>query len=67
MVGKEAKQLFDDANRLLQEIIDGKLLSAKAVVGFYPANSADDDVLLHDFEERCSGNSLRTAWVAPAY
>ncbi len=51
VVGKEAKQLFDDANKLLQEIIDGKLLKAKAVVGFYPANSADDDVLLHDFEE----------------
>ncbi|AKD53953.1 methionine synthase [Spirosoma radiotolerans] len=51
IVGKEAKQLFDDANQLLQEIIDKKLLKAKAVVGFYPANSADDDVLLHDFEE----------------
>ncbi|GAB3993504.1 methionine synthase [Spirosoma daeguense] len=51
-VGKEAQQLFDDANKLLQEIIDGKLLKAKAVVGFFPANSADDDVLLHDFEEQ---------------
>ncbi|GAB3023584.1 methionine synthase [Spirosoma pulveris] len=51
VVGKEAKQLFDDANRLLQEIVDKKLLKAKAVVGFFPANSADDDVLLHDFEE----------------
>ncbi|RIV27836.1 methionine synthase [Fibrisoma montanum] len=50
-VGAEAKKLFDDANGLLQEIIDQKLLTAKAVVGFYPANSADDDVLLHDFEE----------------
>ena len=52
VVGKEARQLFDDANRLLKEIIDKKLLKAKAVVGFYPANSADDDVLLHDFEEQ---------------
>jgi 5-methyltetrahydrofolate--homocysteine methyltransferase len=51
IVGSEAKKLFDDANQLLQEIIDNKLLKAKAVVGFYPANSADDDVLLHDFEE----------------
>ncbi|QJW91077.1 methionine synthase [Spirosoma taeanense] len=50
-VGSEARKLFDDANRLLQEIIDKKLLKAKAVVGFYPANSADDDVLLHEFEE----------------
>ncbi|MCK8493090.1 methionine synthase [Spirosoma sp. RP8] len=51
VVGKEARQLYDDANTLLQEIIDKKLLKAKAVVGFFPANSADDDVLLHDFEE----------------
>lgn len=51
VVGQEAKRLFDDANQLLKEIVDKKLLKAKAVVGFYPANSADDDVLLHDFEE----------------
>lgn len=51
-VGKEARQLFNDANKLLQEVIDKKLLKAKAVVGFFPANSADDDVLLHDFEEQ---------------
>jgi 5-methyltetrahydrofolate--homocysteine methyltransferase len=51
VVGQEARKLFDDANQLLQEIIANKLLKAKAVVGFFPANSADDDVLLHDFEE----------------
>ncbi len=51
IVGSEANKLFDDANRLLQEVIDKKLLTAKAVVGFFPANSTDDDVLLHDFEE----------------
>ncbi|WP_266368044.1 methionine synthase [Tellurirhabdus rosea] len=49
-VGDEAKKLFDDAQKLLQEIIDNKLLKAKAVVGFFPANSTDDDVLLHEFE-----------------
>jgi 5-methyltetrahydrofolate--homocysteine methyltransferase len=52
VVGSEAKKLFDDAKTLLQEIIDKKLLRANAVVGFYPANSADDDVLLHDYEEQ---------------
>jgi 5-methyltetrahydrofolate--homocysteine methyltransferase len=51
-VGSEARQLFADAKKLLQEIIDKKLLTAKAVVGFYPANSADDDVLLHNYEEQ---------------
>ncbi|WP_461141543.1 methionine synthase [Spirosoma pomorum] len=52
VVGQEAKQLFDDANQLLKEVVDKKLLKAKAVVGFYPANSIDDDVLLHEYEEQ---------------
>ena len=52
VVGSEARQLFNDAKALLQDIIDNKLLTAKGVIGFYPANSADDDVLLHDNEEQ---------------
>jgi 5-methyltetrahydrofolate--homocysteine methyltransferase len=52
VVGQEAKQLFEDANQLLKEVVDKKLLKAKAVVGFYPANSIDDDVLLHEYEEQ---------------
>ena len=51
VVGVEAKKLFDDAIVLLQEIIDNKLLTARAVVGFYPANAVGDDIILHDFEE----------------
>lgn len=51
VVGDEAKKLFADANKLLQEVIDNKLLTAKAVVGFFPANATDDDVLLHEFDE----------------
>ncbi len=51
VVGVEAKKLFDDAQKLLTEIIDNKLLTARAVVGFYPANSLEDDIILHDFEE----------------
>ncbi|NEU69495.1 methionine synthase [Spirosoma agri] len=52
VVGNEARQLFDDAKKLLKEVINNKLLKAKAVVGFFPANSADDDVLLHNYEEQ---------------
>ena len=51
IVGEEAKKLFDDANVLLKEIIENKLLTARAVVGFYPANAVGDDIVLHDFEE----------------
>ena len=51
IVGVEAKKLFNDANVLLTEIIDNKLLTARAVVGFYPANAVGDDIILHNFEE----------------
>lgn len=44
IVGAEAKKLFDDANQLLDKIINQKLLTAKGVYGFWPANSLDDDV-----------------------
>jgi 5-methyltetrahydrofolate--homocysteine methyltransferase len=46
LVGKEAQKLFDDANRLLDQVIGGKLLTAKGVIGFWPANSVGDDVEL---------------------
>ncbi|MDZ7897338.1 MAG: methionine synthase [Arcicella sp.] len=51
IVGAEAKKLFDDAQALLKEIVDNKLLTARAVVGFYPANAVGDDIIIHDFEE----------------
>jgi len=45
-VGDEAKKLFDDAQVLLKRIVDEKLLTAKAVIGFWPANAVGDDILL---------------------
>jgi 5-methyltetrahydrofolate--homocysteine methyltransferase len=49
-VGATAQTLFDDAQKILRDIVDNKRLTAKAVVGFYPANSVEDDIILHDFE-----------------
>lgn len=43
VVGTEATQLFDDAKAMLQQIIDGKLLQAKAVFGLFEANSNGQD------------------------
>ena len=45
-VGDEAKKLFDDAQTLLKKIVDEQLLTAKAVIGFWPANAVGDDILL---------------------
>jgi len=49
VVGKEARKLFDDAQAMLQKIVKEKWLTANAAVGFFPANSFGDDIILHDF------------------
>lgn len=43
VVGEAATNLFDDAKAMLKQIIDEKWLSAKAVIGFWPANATEDD------------------------
>ncbi len=54
-VGDEAKKLFDDAIALLKRIVDEKLLTANAVIGFWPANTINDD----DIELKLDSNSLK--------
>ncbi len=46
VVGDEAKKLFSDAKALLKRIVDEKLLTAKAVIGFWPAYAKGDDIVL---------------------
>jgi 5-methyltetrahydrofolate--homocysteine methyltransferase len=46
IVGKEARSLFHDAEALLDQIIDGEWLTAKGVVGLWPAYREGDDVLV---------------------
>jgi len=41
--GKEAKELFGDANLILEKIIKENLLEAKGVFGLFPANSVNYD------------------------
>jgi 5-methyltetrahydrofolate--homocysteine methyltransferase len=45
--GAQARQLFEEANALLDRIIDEKLLTARAVYGLFAANSVCDDVELY--------------------
>jgi 5-methyltetrahydrofolate--homocysteine methyltransferase len=51
-VGSKAKELFDDATTLLNEIVTRKLLTARGVYGFFPANSVGDDIELYTDESR---------------
>ena len=50
--GKEAARLFEDANKLLDRIIEAKLLSARGVIGFFPANSVGDDIEVYSDAQR---------------
>lgn len=53
-VGQQAKSLYDDAQKLLDRIVEQNNLKAKSVIGFYPANSYGDDIKLYEGEERDS-------------
>ncbi|MFN7989545.1 MAG: methionine synthase [Thermoanaerobaculia bacterium] len=46
-IGERARELFADAQALLSEIVDGKLLAARGAWGFFPANAVGDDVELY--------------------
>ena len=50
--GAQATQLFAEANALLDRIIAERLLQARAVYGFFPANAAGDDVALYADDSR---------------
>ena len=52
VVGPEATKLFADAQVMLRGIIDQKQLSARAVFGFWPANSDGDSVILYTDDTR---------------
>lgn len=44
--GEAARRLFEDAQAMLKRIVDEKLLEARAVIGFWPANADGDDIVL---------------------
>jgi 5-methyltetrahydrofolate--homocysteine methyltransferase len=43
-----AKELYDDAQALLAELVEGRLLQARGAYGFWPASSDGDDIVLED-------------------
>ncbi len=52
VVGEEATKLFNDANAMLDDVINNKKITAKAVFGLFPANSDIDDIRLYTDESR---------------
>src|SRR5262249_10241275 len=65
-VGKVARELFADAQKLLNGIVSTELLAAHAAYGFFPANSDGDDIIVWADEtrkqERLRFHMLRQQW-----
>ena len=60
VVGTEAVRVYADGQRMLKRLIEGRWLSASGVVGFWPANSVDDDdIALYTDETR---NEVALTW-----
>ncbi len=52
VVGEEAVRVLSDGKRMLRRLIEGRWLTAHAVIGLYPANSRGDDIVLWRDESR---------------
>jgi len=68
--GAEATKLFNDAQAMLKKIIAEKWLTARAVVGIYPANAVDDDdIEVYDVNSKntlCKFHSIRQQTKKPS-
>jgi len=56
--GAEAKKLFDDAKRYLDEIINRRIIISKALFGIFPAASVGDDVKVYNGTERAGQKAV---------
>jgi 5-methyltetrahydrofolate--homocysteine methyltransferase len=53
VVGTEAVRVYADGQRMLKRLIEGRWLTASGVIGFWPANTEnDDDIVLYTDESR---------------
>ena len=56
--GPAARALYDDARKMLAEIVRDRLLRPKGVVGFWPAAARGDDIVLYEDEERTGERAM---------
>ncbi len=48
--GEEARKLYADANRMLDQMTEKKMVQANGVFGIWPANADGDDIVIYDDE-----------------
>jgi 5-methyltetrahydrofolate--homocysteine methyltransferase len=52
VVGEAARNLFADGKAMLARLLDEKRISARGVIGFWPANATGDDIELYEDDDR---------------
>ena len=52
LIGETATELFNDANKMIDQIIADKSIQAKAVFGLFPAVRDGDDIIIYEDESR---------------
>jgi 5-methyltetrahydrofolate--homocysteine methyltransferase len=60
VVGQEASKVHADGQAMLKKLIEGRWLTANAVVGLYPANSVNDDDI--EFYTDASRSAVALTW-----
>ncbi|QEL11097.1 methionine synthase [Kushneria phosphatilytica] len=54
IVGEAARNLYQDAQRMLKRLVDEKRITARGVIGFWPANTVDQDTIeVYADDKRC--------------
>ncbi|MFK7786710.1 MAG: methionine synthase [Crocinitomicaceae bacterium] len=61
VVGEEATKLFADAKEMLQSIAEENWLEHKGIVGIFPANAVEDDIIIYDPEDDSKQISIQHA------
>ncbi len=52
IIGESAKNLFNDAQKMLIQVVEEKWIVANGIIGFFPANSMGDDVEIYTDDTR---------------
>ncbi len=57
IVGEQATNLFEDAQKMLSQIVSEKWFTAKGILGIFPANTINDDIIIGSTDVACNVSS----------
>lgn len=57
IVGEQASDLYKDAQKMLSQIVSEKWFTAKGILGIFPANSINDDIIISSTDVACNVSS----------